>query len=148
MRSTSALIVLSIAAILASIAVGSNLLNRNSKTGTLWSVNLGLGGEDLRLFDSGRYESLEWDDLPPNQLIKGVWRQQGELLYLVSDAPQGRIRTFRKIDRFGCTYLQRQGMKVPLDLFPSGITIADLTVEGSGCRDKAQEENELERRGH
>ena len=145
MRHTSALVVLSTVFILTSISVASYFSNKKTDAGTLWSVNVGLAGEDLRLFDSGRYESLVWGDLPPYEPIKGVWRRQGNILYLVPDLQRAPIRTFEQIERFGCKYLRRPGMKVPMDLFPSGITLADLTIEGSGCREKAREQNEIGR---
>ena len=145
MRRTTAFVVLSTVALLISISVSSEFSNKNRDAGALWSVNLGLGGEDLRIFESGRYESRVWGDLPPYELVKGNWRQQGDLLYLVPDMPREPVRTFKKIERFGCTYLRRPGMKVPLDLFPSGITHADFSIKGSGCGAKAREKNEVGR---
>ena len=145
MRSTSALIVLGTLVILTSISVASYFNSKNTDAGTLWSAHIGLRGENLRLFDSGRYESLVWGDLPPYAPVKGTWRRQHGLLYLIPDMRNKPIRTFEQIEKFDCTYLRRPGLKVPLELFPSGITIADLSIEGSGCGDKAREENDLGR---
>ena len=145
MRSTSALIVLGTLVILTSISVASYFNSKNTDAGTLWSAHIGLRGENLRLFHSGRYESLVWGDLPPYAPVKGTWRRQHGLLYLIPDMRNKPIRTFEQIEKFDCTYLRRPGLKVPLDLFPSGITIADLSIEGSGCGDKAREENDLGR---
>jgi hypothetical protein len=134
MRHATALVILATAGLLALVGWASYRHNRTIGQSTLWSVNLFLGGEDLRLFDSGRYESLAWGDLPPYRPTWGTWRIQGHWLYLVPDEHRRPIRMYRRIRKFGCTFFRRPGLSVPSELFPSGITPADFSLEGSGCR--------------
>ena len=124
--------------------VGLFSYSRNVKVDriTSWSESLGLGGTKLRLKDSGRYRSLDWGDLPPYHWVTGSWRAQGIYIYLVPDSPRAPIQTYEVVEKFGCRFLRRPGMDVPLDLFPSGITPADLSIEDSNCRRVVQEQNE------
>ena len=145
MRHASAVVILATGSLLAFIGWAAYRQNHLTSKSTVWSVNLFLGGEDLRLFDSGRYESLQWGDLPPYSPHHGSWRTQGELIYLIPDERKRPIRVYWRIHKFGCTFFRRPGLTFPPNLFPSGITPADFSLEGSGCRQIVQKQDELGR---
>jgi hypothetical protein len=112
-----------------------------------WSSNGILAGEDLALFNSGKYKRLEWGDLPPYEPTYGIWRRQDGRLYLVPDTKTERIEVFQILHKFNCQFLRNvRARNPPLDLFPSGVTSLDMTLGGDSCRSRAEAFNRAHRR--
>ncbi|MGH8079032.1 MAG: hypothetical protein ACREP7_00565 [Lysobacter sp.] len=77
--------------------------------GQTWTIGL-LGGQNLRLLDSGRYTHQAWCDICPEEKIsRGSWRRSGDLIVLTSDKPG------RPEHRLRAATIKNCAMLIPLD---------------------------------
>lgn len=77
-------------------------------TGTTWSRGF-LGGETLRLLDSGAFERSDWSDMgryPAPEPERGHWRRDGRMLVL--ELPDGTTDRYERALSEGCVILVPQ----------------------------------------